>query len=109
MQKRTELLQANRLLVTNPSDHLCPSQPTELTITIELERTYGNRGAAVAPLSMPKLLDILTEHLSPLTEEQAGHNVAPTTAYINAPAAQVSSRLDPNLNHVAQEDQLRFF
>ncbi len=88
MQKRAHILQ-EKLLVTSPADHIFPPRPAELQITIELERKYGNRGATMAPLSMPELLEALNDRPSPMPEEQAAQYLGPTEAYIQALANQV--------------------
>ena len=97
-----------KLLVTNPADHIFPPRPTELQITIELERKYGNRGATMAPLSMPELLEALNDRPSPMPEEQAAQYLGPTEAYIQALANQVKYRPDPSRNQVDPKDKDRF-
>ncbi len=87
MQKREEILQADRLRVANVHDNLFPARPSELTITIELEQKYGNPGAAMAPTSMPELFDTLTEIPSSI-EEEASEYLAPTAPHLRALAAQ---------------------
>ncbi len=92
MQKRAENLQADRLIVTNVGEHLLPAWPTDMTVTIELERGYGKRGAAMAPPSMPELLDMLAESPTPNTDEKASKYLAPSVPYLQAIGAQVSPK-----------------
>ncbi len=61
----------------------------------------------MAPPTMPELLDLLTETLSPMTEEDASKYLAPTAAYLRTLAAQVSPRPDPTLNQVSVSEHPR--
>ena len=108
MQKRPHFLREERLQFTSPADHIFPSRPTELQITIELERKYGNRGAAMAPFSMTELWEAWNERPNPMPEEQGAQYRGPTEAYIQALANQVKYWPDPSLNQVDPKDKDRF-
>ncbi len=108
MQKRAVFLEVERLSVSNVAEHLFPARPTEMTVSIELERQYGNRAAVMAPLGMPELLDMLTENPITITEEDASTNLAPSTPYLRALAAQVSPSSDVRYNQVIEADRPRF-
>ncbi len=62
----------------------------------------------MTPLSNPELMATLTEHLTPLTEEKAAMYLAPTPAYVQALAEQISPWPDKSLNQVEASDQTRF-
>ncbi len=59
----------------------------------------------MAPLSMPELLETLNDRPTPITEDQAAQNLAPTDAYIRALANQLKYWSDPSLNQVDPKDK----
>ncbi len=77
-------------------------------MTIELESNDGNRDTAMAPLNMPELLDLLTETLTPTTEEEANKYLARSVPYLQAFVAQVSPRSDMWLSHMIEIDRPHF-
>ncbi len=62
----------------------------------------------MAPLSTPELLETLNDRPTPITEDQAAQNLAPTDAYIRALANQFQYWSDPSLNLVDPKDKKRF-